>query len=145
MLYEVITHDLEIIPVLNKMDMPSAMPEDVKDQIVELIGCERHTIIEASGKTGMGVDAILEAIVERIPHPVGDPEAPLQALIFDSVFNSFRGIFSYFKIMNGTIRPGDHVKFVATGKEYHADEIGVLNRITSYNVCYTKLLRFLLP
>ncbi len=125
-LYLAIEHDLEIIPVLNKMDMPSAMPEDVKDQIVDLIGCERNTIIEASGKTGMGVDEILEAIIERIPCPKGDPEAPLEALIFDSVFNSFRGIFAYFKIVNGTIRKGERVKFLATGKEYNADEIGVL-------------------
>ena len=125
-LYLAIEHDLEIIPVLNKMDMPSAMPEEVKDQIVDLIGCERDSILEASGKTGMGVDEILEAIINRIPAPVGDPEAPLQALIFDSVFNSFRGIFAYFKILNGTIRQGDLVKFVNTGKEYFADEIGVL-------------------
>jgi GTP-binding protein LepA len=125
-LYLAIEHDLEIIPVVNKMDMPSAMPEDVKDQVVELIGCERSSIIEASGKTGLGADLILEEIVKRIPPPVGDPEAPLQALIFDSVFNSFRGIFAYYKIINGTICPGDHVKFVATGKEYNADEVGVL-------------------
>ncbi len=125
-LYQAIDHDLEIIPVLNKMDMESAMPEDVKDQIVDLTGCERDDIIEASGKTGLGVDEILEAIIARIPPPEGDPEAPLQALIFDSVFNSFRGIFAYFRIFNGTIRKGDPVKFVATGKEYDADEIGVL-------------------
>lgn len=125
-LYLAIEHDLEIIPVLNKMDMASAMPEDVKDQIVDLIGCPRETIIEASGKTGMGVDEILEAIIKRIHPPKGDPNAPLQALIFDSVFNSFRGIFAYFKIINGTVRPGDLVKFMATGKEYYADEIGVL-------------------
>jgi len=125
-LYQAIEHDLEIIPVLNKMDMDSAMPEEVKDQIVDLIGCGREDIIEASGKTGMGADEILEAIIRRIPPPTGDPQAPLQALIFDSVFNSFRGIFAYFRIMNGTIRKGDPVKFVATGKEYEADEIGVL-------------------
>jgi GTP-binding protein LepA len=125
-LYLAIEHDLEIIPVLNKMDMMSAMPEEVKDQIVDLIGCPRDTIIEASGKTGLGVDEILEAIVKRIHPPKGDPNAPLQALIFDSVFNSFRGIFAYFKIINGTVRPGDLVKFMATGKEYYADEIGVL-------------------
>jgi GTP-binding protein LepA len=125
-LYQAIDNDLEIIPILNKMDMESAMPEDVKDQIEDLIGCDRDDIIEASGKTGMGVDQILEAIIHHIPPPVGDPDAPLQALIFDSVFNSFRGIFAYFRIMNGTIRKRDLVKFVATGKEYDADEIGVL-------------------
>ncbi len=125
-LYQAIDHNLEIIPVLNKMDMDSAMPDEVKDQIVDLIGCGRDDIIEASGKTGLGVEAILEAIIERIPAPGGDPEAPLQALIFDSVFNSFRGIFAYFRIMNGTIRKGDLVKFVATEKEYNADEVGIL-------------------
>ena len=125
-LYQALEHDLEIIPVLNKMDMESAMPEDVKDQIVDLLGCDREEIIEASGKSGLGVDEILEAIIDRIPAPVGDPDAPLQALIFDSVFNSYRGIFAYFRILNGTIRKGELVKFVATGKEYHADEIGVL-------------------
>lgn len=125
-LYLAIDHDLEIIPVLNKMDMPSAMPDDVKDQIVELLGCGRDEILEASGKTGDGVQAILERIVEKVPPPKGDPEAPLQALIFDSVFNSYRGIIAYFKIVNGTIRTGEQVKFVNTGKKYHADEIGVL-------------------
>jgi GTP-binding protein LepA len=125
-LYLAIEHDLEIIPVLNKMDMQNAMPEEVKDQIVDLIGCEREDILEASGKTGLGIEEILDAIIHKIPAPVGDPEAPLQALIFDSVFNSFRGIFAYFKIVNGTVHKGDLVKFVATGKEYHADEIGVL-------------------
>ncbi len=125
-LYLAIEHDLEIVPVLNKMDMQNAMPEEVKDQIVDLIGCDRDSIIEASGKTGLGVDKILEAIISRIPAPVGDPEAPLQALIFDSVFNSFRGIFAYFKVVNGTINKRDMVKFMATGKEYDADEIGVL-------------------
>lgn len=125
-LYLAIDHDLEIIPVLNKMDMPSAMPDDVKDQIVELLGCDRDEILEASGKTGDGVQAILERIVEKVPPPKGDPEAPLQALIFDSVFNSYRGIIAYFKIVNGTIRTGEQVKFVNTGKKYHADEIGVL-------------------
>ena len=109
-LYQAIDHDLEIIPVLNKMDMDSAMPEDVKDQIVDLIGCDRDEIIEASGKTGMGVEEILEAIIERIPPPEGDPDAPLQALIFDSVYNSYRGIFAYFRIKNGTIRKRDHGK-----------------------------------
>ena len=125
-LYMAIEHDLTIIPVMNKMDMDSAMPDEVEDQIVELLGCKREEIIRASGKTGLGVDEILEAIVERIAPPVGNPEAPLQCLIFDSVFNSFRGIIAYFKIVNGTIRKGDWVKFVNTEKEYEADEIGVL-------------------
>ncbi len=125
-LYLAIEHDLEIIPVLNKMDMPSAMPEEVKDQIVDLIGCDRNEIIEASGKTGMGVEEILERIINVIPPPVGDPEAPLQALIFDSIFNPFRGIIAYFRVMNGEIRTNDHVKFFNTGKDYEAEEIGVL-------------------
>ncbi len=125
-LYMAIEHDLEIIPVMNKMDMDSAMPEEVEDQIVELLGCKREEIIRASGKTGLGVDEILEAIITRIKPPVGDPEAPLQCLIFDSVFNSFRGIIAYYKIINGTISKGDLVKFFATQKEYEADEIGVL-------------------
>ncbi|MFT6849379.1 MAG: GTP-binding protein LepA [Sphingobacteriales bacterium] len=125
-LFLALEHDLEIIPVLNKMDLPGAMPEEVKDQIVELIGCDRDDIIPASGKTGLGVDNILEAIVKRIPSPEGDPDAPLQALIFDSVFNSFRGIIGYFKVQNGTINKGDKVKFFHTDKEYFADEIGVL-------------------
>ncbi|MTK52440.1 translation elongation factor 4 [Paludibacter sp.] len=125
-LYMAIEHDLEIIPVMNKMDMDSAMPEEVEDQIVELLGCKREEVIRASGKTGLGVDEILEAIITRIKPPVGDPEAPLQCLIFDSVFNSFRGIIAYYKIINGTINKGDLVKFVATQKEYEADEIGVL-------------------
>jgi GTP-binding protein LepA len=125
-LYLALEHDLEIIPVLNKMDLPGAMPEEVKDQIVDLIGCKRDEIIPASGKTGLGVDAILQAIVDRIPAPKGDPNAPLQALIFDSVFNSFRGIYAYFRILNGTLKKGERVKFVATGKEYFADEIGWL-------------------
>ncbi len=125
-LYMAIDHDLEIIPVINKIDMPSAMPDEVEDEIVELIGCDRKDIIRASGKTGEGVEEILNAVVERIPHPVGDPEAPLQALIFDSVFNSFRGIIAYFKILNGSIRKGDKVKFFNTGMEYDADEVGVL-------------------
>jgi len=125
-LYLALEHDLEIIPILNKMDLPGAMPEEVKDQIIELIGGKREDIIPASGKTGMGVSDILEAIVERIPSPVGDPDAPLQALIFDSVFNSFRGIMAYFKVENGEIRKNDKVKFIATGKEYIADEIGTL-------------------
>ncbi len=125
-LYQALDHNLEVIPVLNKMDMDNAMPEEVKDQIVDLIGCRREDIIEASARTGYGVDKILDAILERIPPPKGDPDAPLQALIFDSVFNSFRGIYAYFRIMNGTIRKGDHVKFIATGSDYYADEIGVL-------------------
>jgi GTP-binding protein LepA len=125
-LYLALENDLEIIPVLNKIDLPSANPEEVKDQIVDLIGCDRDSIIPASGKTGLGVDTILEAIVARIPAPKGDKNAPLQALIFDSVFNPFRGIIAYFKVVNGQINSGDHVKFVATEKEYFADEIGVL-------------------
>ena len=125
-LYMAIDHDLMIIPVINKCDMESAMPEEVEDEIVDLIGCKREEIIRASGRTGMGVEDILNAVVERIPHPEGDPSAPLQALIFDSVFNPFRGIIAYFKILNGEIRSGQHVKFVNTGEEYDADEIGVL-------------------
>ncbi len=125
-LYLALDNDLEIIPVLNKMDLNNAMPEEVSDQICDLIGCSHEDILPASGKTGMGVDAILKAIVDRIPAPKGDPDAPLQALIFDSVFNPFRGIVSYFRIMNGTLKTNDFVKFVNTGKEYHADEVGVL-------------------
>ncbi|MBR4218245.1 MAG: translation elongation factor 4 [Bacteroidales bacterium] len=125
-LYLAIDNNLEIIPVLNKMDMPSAMPDEVKDQIVDLLGCDESEILEASGKTGYGVEAILEAIVEKIPAPKGDPDAPLQALIFDSIFNSYRGIISYFRIFNGTIHANDFVKFMATEKSYNADEIGVL-------------------
>lgn len=125
-LYMAIDHNLEIIPVLNKMDMAAAMPEEVKDQIVDLVGCKREDIIEASAKTGMGVDQILSDIVEKIPAPKGSPDAPLQALIFDSIFNSFRGIIAYFKIVNGTLRKGDKVKFMGTGHEYMADEVGVL-------------------
>ena len=125
-LYMAIDNNLEIIPVVNKVDLDSANPEEVEDQIVDLLGCDHSDIIRASGKTGIGVPEILRAIIERIPAPVGNPEAPLQALIFDSVFNPFRGIIAYFKIVNGTIRKGDFVKFVSTGKEYHADEIGVL-------------------
>ncbi len=125
-LYLALEHDLEIIPVLNKMDLPSANPEEVKDQIVDLIGCKLEDILSASGKTGLGVDKVLEAIVARVPPPKGDPAAPLQALIFDSVFNSFRGIIAYFRIMNGTLRKGEKVKFFNTGVEYDADEVGVL-------------------
>lgn len=125
-LYLAIEHDLEIIPVLNKMDLDNAMPDEVKDQIVDLLGCDYEDIIEASGKTGYGVDVILDHIIHKVPAPKGDPEAPLQALIFDSVFNSFRGIIAYFRIFNGEIRKGDLVKFVNTKKEYEANEIGVL-------------------
>ena len=125
-LYMALEHDLEIIPIMNKMDMDNAMPEEVEDQIVDLLGCKPTDILRASGKTGLGVDDILEAIVSRVPSPKGDPEAPLQCLIFDSVFNSFRGIIAYFKIENGTINKGDFVKFVNTEKEYYAEEIGIL-------------------
>ena len=125
-LYLAIEHDLEIIPVLNKIDMDSAMVDVVTDQVVDLLGCRPEDVLHASGKTGEGVPAILDAIVERIPGPAGDPEAPLQALIFDSVFNSFRGIIAYFKVENGSVRTGDKVKFFNTGKEYEADEVGVL-------------------
>ncbi len=125
-LYMAIDSDLEIIPVINKVDLESANPDEVEDEIVDLLGCGRDEILRASGKTGIGIEEILKAIVKRIPAPKGDPGAPLQALIFDSVFNPFRGIIAYFKIENGTIRKDDFVKFVATGKEYHADEIGVL-------------------
>lgn len=142
-LYMAVDNDLEIIPVINKVDLESAKPDEVEDQIVELLGCKREEIIRASGKTGEGISTILRAIVERIPAPKGDPEAPLQALIFDSVFNPFRGIIAYFKIVNGTLRKNDFVKFVATGKQYNADEVGVLkldmrptNEISAGNVGY---------
>ena len=125
-LYMAIEHDLEIIPVINKIDMPSAMPDEVEDEIVELLGCKREEIIRTSARTGEGIDDVLRAVIERVPHPEGDPSAPLQALIFDSVFNSFRGIIAYFKIENGSIRKGDKVKFFNTGMEYTADEVGVL-------------------
>ena len=125
-LYLAIEHDLEIIPILNKMDLPNAMPEVVEDQIIDLIGCDRSDIIRASGKTGEGIAEILERIIEVVPAPKGDPEAPLQALIFDSVFNSFRGIIAYFKIINGSIAKGDQIKFFNTGNDYVADEVGVL-------------------
>jgi GTP-binding protein LepA len=125
-LYLALEHDLTIIPVLNKIDLPNAEPELVKDQVVELIGCEREDILVASGKTGQGVDDILAAICERIPSPKGDVNAPLQAMIFDSVFNSFRGIIAYYRILNGTIKKGDQVKFMSNGRTYQADEIGVL-------------------
>ena len=142
-LYMAIDNDLEIIPVINKVDLDSAKPEEVEDQIIELLGCKREEIIRASGKTGIGIPDILQAIIERVPAPQGDPNAPLQALIFDSVFNPFRGIIAYFKIINGRIRKNDFVKFVATGKEYDADEIGVLkldmmpqNELSAGNVGY---------
>lgn len=125
-LYMAIEHNLEIIPVLNKCDMPNSMPEEVEDEIIDLLGCKREEIIRASGKTGMGVEDILNAVVDRVPAPVGDESAPLQALIFDSVFNPFRGIIAYFKIVNGSIKQGDDVLFVNTQKRYNADEIGVL-------------------
>ena len=125
-LYLAMGNDLEIIPVLNKVDLPGAMPEEVKDEMVDLLGCKREDIIHASGKAGIGIREILDAVVERIPAPKGDPAAPLQALIFDSVFNSFRGIEVYFRIYNGTINKGEKVKFMATGKEYWADEVGIL-------------------
>ncbi|MFM7700710.1 MAG: GTP-binding protein, partial [Bacteroidota bacterium] len=121
-LYLALEHDLEIIPVLNKMDLPSASPEEVKDQIVELIGCQREDILPASGKTGLGVDKVLEAIVHRIPPPQGDPAAPLQALIFDSMYNNYRWVGAYFRVFNGRIRSGEKVKFCNAGKEYGADE-----------------------
>ncbi|MDR1414681.1 MAG: translation elongation factor 4 [Odoribacteraceae bacterium] len=125
-LYLAVENDLEIIPVLNKMDMPNAMPEEVKDQIVELVGCKREEIVEASGKTGLGVEEILQAVIARVPPPSGFPASPLQALIFDSEFNSFRGIITYCRIVNGSLKRGDKVKFVNTGREYAADEVGVL-------------------
>ncbi|NOT76122.1 MAG: elongation factor 4 [Cyclobacteriaceae bacterium] len=142
-LYLALDHDLEIIPVLNKIDLPSAMPEEVTDQIVELIGCDRNTVIKASAKEGVGIEDILKAVVRRVPPPKGDPNAPLQAMIFDSVFNSFRGIEVYYKVVNGTIRKNDLIKFVNADKEYGADEIGVLkldkhprNEISAGNVGY---------
>lgn len=125
-LYLAIEHDLEIVPVLNKMDLPSADPEEVSDQIIDLIGCEVDDILPASGKTGMGIEAILKAVIDRVPPPKGDPEGPLQAMIFDSVFNSFRGIIAYYRILNGTLRKGDRVLFLNTDKAYNADEIGAL-------------------
>ena len=142
-LYMAIDNNLEIIPVLNKVDLDSANPDEVEDQVVDFLGCKREEVLRASGKTGLGVKEVLDAIVERIPAPQGDPEAPLQALIFDSVFNPFRGIIAYFKIVNGTIRKDDFVKFVNTEKQYHADEIGVLkmdmlpcNQLSAGNVGY---------
>ncbi len=141
--YMAIENDLEIIPVLNKIDLDSAMPDEVEDQIVELLGCPRTDILRASGKTGVGIEEILAAVIERIPAPTGNPDAPLQALIFDSVFNPFRGIIAYYKIVNGSIAKGDLVKFVNTGKEYEADEVGILklgmearNKVECGNVGY---------
>ncbi|MDR1331474.1 MAG: translation elongation factor 4 [Tannerella sp.] len=125
-LYMAVEHDLEIIPIINKIDLPSAMPDEVEDQIVELLGCRRDAILRASGKTGEGVYEVLDAIIEKIAPPKGDPGAPLQCLIFDSVFNSYRGIIAYFKVVNGSIGKGDRVKFIASGREYDADEVGVL-------------------
>ncbi|MDR0844178.1 MAG: GTP-binding protein, partial [Tannerella sp.] len=125
-LYMAIDNGLEIIPVINKIDLASAMPDETEDQIVELLGCKREEILRASGKTGEGVYPILDAIIEKVPAPKGDPKAPLQCLIFDSVFNSFRGIIAYFKVANGVIHKGDRVKFIATEKEYEADEVGIL-------------------
>ncbi|MBR8712221.1 translation elongation factor 4 [Porphyromonas levii] len=125
-LYMALEHDLTIIPILNKVDLPSALPDEVGDELVKLLGCKEEELIRASGKTGEGVEQILEAIIERIASPEGDPEAPLQCLIFDSVFNPFRGIIAYYKVVNGVLKSGDHVKFIATGKEYDADEVGIL-------------------
>lgn len=130
-LYLALEHDLEIIPILNKMDLPGAMPEEVSDQIIELIGCKMEDIIQASGKTGLGVDKILEAVINRIPAPKGDENAPLQAMIFDSVFNPFRGIIAYYRIRNGILRKGDKIKFFNTGKTYNADEVGILKMTLS--------------
>jgi len=130
-LYLALEHDLEIIPILNKMDLPGAMPEEVSDQIIELIGCKMEDIIQASGKTGLGVDAILEAVINRIPAPKGDENAPLQAMIFDSVFNPFRGIIDYYRIKNGTLHKGEKIKFFNTGRSYNADEIGILKMTLS--------------
>ncbi|MEL7121377.1 MAG: GTP-binding protein, partial [Bacteroidota bacterium] len=142
-LYLAVEHDLEIIPILNKVDMESAMIDEVSEQIIDLLGCELEEIIHASGKTGLGVQDILEAIVERIPAPKGDPEAPLQALIFDSVFNSYRGVIAYYRILNGSIKKGEKIRFMATERDYFADEIGVLRlnqvpkeELTAGNVGY---------
>ena len=125
-LYLALEHDLEIIPILNKMDLPGAMPEEVSDQIIELIGCKIEDIIQASGKTGLGVDQILDAVINRIPAPKGDENEPLQAMIFDSVFNPFRGIIAYYRIRNGVLKKGQKIRFLNTGRDYHADEIGIL-------------------
>jgi len=142
-LYQAIDHNLEVIPVMNKMDSPQAMPDEVRDQIVELLGCKPEEIIEASAKTGQGIENIFQAIIEKIPPPKGDPAAPLQALIFDSVFNTYRGVIAYFRIINGTLKPNDYVKFFNTGVDYHADEVGFLklklqpsNQVTAGEVGY---------
>lgn len=142
-LYLAIEHDLEIIPILNKVDMETAMIEEVADQIIDLIGCKRGDIVQASGKTGIGIQDIMTAIVERIPAPKGDPSAPVQALIFDSMFNSFRGVIAYFRLLNGTLRKGEKVRFMNTGNEYYAEEIGILqmsqvpkNELAAGNVGY---------
>ena len=127
-LYLALEHDLEIIPVLNKMDLPGAMPEEVSDQIIDLIGCSQDDIIPASGKTGLGVDQILEAVVKRVSAPKGEVDSPLQAMVFDSVFNSYRGIIAYYRVLNGVIKKGDKVKFMNTRKEYFADEIETVRR-----------------
>ena len=126
-LYLALENDLEIIPVLNKVDLPSANPEEVTDDIVDLLGCDADEVIPASAKTGLGIESILEAIINIIPAPKGDPEAPLQALVFDSVYNSFRGVETYFKVVNGSIKKNQSVKFIATSKTYSADEVGTLN------------------
>lgn len=125
-LFMALEHGLEIIPILNKIDLPGAMPEEVKDEIVDLLGCDREAIIPASGKTGLGVFDILRAIIERVPAPKGNPEGPTKALIFDSVFNSFRGIIAYFRVIDGEVRKNQHIKFMNTGMDYHADETGIL-------------------
>ena len=132
-LYLALEHDLEIIPILNKMDLPGAMPEEVADQIIDLLGCDPEDIIPASGKTGLGVEQILAAVIERIPAPTGDENAPLQAMIFDSVFNPFRGIIAYYRVKNGVIHKGEKVKFFNTGKDYNADEVGIL-KLPSENI-----------
>jgi GTP-binding protein LepA len=125
-LYLALDNDLEIIPILNKVDLPSANPEEVTDDIVDLLGCDSEEVIPTSAKTGIGIEAILEAIIERVPPPTGNPDESLQALIFDSVYNPFRGVETYFKVINGSIRKGQHIKFIATGKTYYADEVGTL-------------------
>src|SRR5699024_370658 len=126
-LYLALENDLEIIPILNKIDLPSANPEEVTDDIVDLLGCDPSDVIPASGKTGLGVEEILAAIIERIPAPVGNYDEPLQALIFDSVYNPFRGVETYFRVINGKIKKNQEIKFMATGKKYFADEVGTLS------------------
>ena len=134
-LYLALENDLEIIPVLNKVDLPSANPEEVTDDIVDLLGCQAEEVIHCSAKTGLGIESILEAIVARIPSPEGDNHAPLQALIFDSVYNPFRGVETYFRVMNGQITKGDRIKFIATGKEYNADEVGAQAQTRTTKAC----------